>query len=134
MQKLACFLLFLLIAVPLAAQTVRGRVTTEGSPLPGVTITIDTLGLTTVTDASGTYALTLPANRKGSAKISASLQGFQTKSFTIDTSGNVVQDFDLRPSFGQEITVGSRAINAESEKAVPVEVIPRQQIETAQSN
>src|SRR5712691_4440820 len=134
MQKLASVLLLLvLFTIPLAAQTVRGRVTTEGSPLPGVTVSIDEMGLTTVTDAQGQYSITLPANRRGSAKISALLQGFSTRSATIDTSGNVTQDFVLRPSFGQEITVGSRAINAEAEKAVPVDIIPREQIETAPS-
>jgi iron complex outermembrane receptor protein len=134
MQKLRCIaILILLFAVPLAAQTVRGRVTTEGSPLPGVTVAIDELGLTTLTDSSGQYTLTLPANRKGSAKIRASFQGFQSKTATIDTSGNVTQDFELRPSFGQEITVGSRAINAEQEKAVPIDIIPREQIETSPS-
>src|SRR5947207_2411277 len=51
----------------------------------------------------------------------------------IDNSGNVTQDFVMRPSFGQEITVGSRAINAEQEKAVPIDVIPREQIEAAPS-
>jgi len=134
MQKLRCIaILILLFAVPLAAQTVRGRVTTEGSPLPGVTVAIDELGLTTLTDSSGQYTLTLPANRKGSAKIRASFQGFQSKTATVDTSGNVTQDFELRPSFGQEITVGSRAINAEQEKAVPIDIIPREQIETSPS-
>ena len=135
MQKLGCVLLLVLSAVPLAAQTVRGRVTlaNDGSALPGVTVSINELGLTAITDAQGNYALTLPANRRGQAKISASLQGFQTKSAQIDTSGNVTQDFVLRPSFGQEITVGSRAINAEQEKAVPVDIIPREQIERAPS-
>src|SRR5437588_2343615 len=134
MRKLGGFVLLLsLFTVPLVAQTVRGRVTTEGSPLPGVTVSIDEMGLTTLTDADGRYTLTLPANRKGHAKITASFQGFQTKSATVDTSGNVTQDFSLRPSFGQEITVGSRAINAEQEKAVPVDIIPREQIETTPS-
>src|SRR5438132_68924 len=132
MQKLGCVLLFL-VAFPVAAQTVRGRVTTEGSPLPGVTVSIDELGLTTLTDSDGRYSLTLPANRKGSAKIRASFQGFQSRTASIDTSGNVIQDFELRPSFGQEITVGSRAINAEQEKAVPVDIIPREQIERSPS-
>src|SRR5438105_7321118 len=134
MQKPCCVLLFLiLISVPLAAQTVKGRVTTEGSPLPGVTVSIDELKLTTITDADGRYTLNLPSNRKGEARITASLQGFATRSATIDTSGNTTQDFALRPSFGQEITVGSRAINAEQEKAVPVDIIPREQIETSPS-
>ncbi|HEY8134348.1 MAG TPA: TonB-dependent receptor [Thermoanaerobaculia bacterium] len=132
MRKLGCFLL-LLVSVPLAAQTVRGRVTTEGSPLPGVTVSIDEMGLTTITDADGRYSLNLPATRRGQVKITASLQGFSTRSANIDTSGNVTQDFILRPSFGQEITVGSRAINAEQEKAVPVDIIPREQIESTAS-
>jgi iron complex outermembrane recepter protein len=131
--RLVLFLMFL--AFPLAAQTIRGRVTLQGdgSPLPGVTVSIDELGLTTVTDGEGRYALTLPASRRGEVKITASLQGFQSKSVNVDTSGNATHDFVLRPSFGQEITVGSRAINAEAEKAVPVDVIPREQIETAPS-
>src|SRR5438093_1969477 len=118
MPKPGSILLFLcLFTVPVMAQTVRGRVTTEGSPLPGVTVSIDSLGLSTLTDADGRYTLNLPASRHGSVKITASFQGFQTKSAIVDTSGNVEQDFALRPSFGQEITVGSRAINAEQEKA-----------------
>jgi iron complex outermembrane receptor protein len=134
MRKLSCILLFLvLFTIPLSAQTVRGRVTTEGSPLPGVTVSIDELGLTAITDADGHYTLTLPANRRGTVKVTASLQGFTTRSALVDASGNVTQDFVLRPSFGQEITVGSRAINAEAEKAVPVDVISREQIETTPS-
>src|SRR5262249_25385052 len=113
MQKFRCVVLMaFFFAIPLAAQTVRGRVTLQGenTPLPGVTVSIDELGLTTVTDADGKYSLTLPSNRRGEAKVTASLQGFTTRSATIDTSGNAAQDFVLRPSFGQEITVGSRAI------------------------
>lgn len=64
MQKLRCVvLLAVFFALPLAAQTVRGRVSTEGTPLPGVTVSIDELGLTTITNAQGEYSLTLPANR-----------------------------------------------------------------------
>jgi len=115
--RLVLFLMFL--AFPLAAQTIRGRVTLqgEGTPLPGVTVSIDELGLTSITDVDGRYALTLPANRRGQVKITASLQGFQSKSVNVDTSGNETQDFVLRPSFGQEITVGSRAINERSASA-----------------
>ena len=85
MRKLAAVLLFL-ISVPLAAQTIRGRVTTEGSPLPGVTVSIDSLGLSTLTDAQGNYALKVPASHKGAVKVSASFQGFQTRSATVDVS------------------------------------------------
>ncbi|HEY6843895.1 MAG TPA: TonB-dependent receptor plug domain-containing protein, partial [Thermoanaerobaculia bacterium] len=132
MQKLACFLLFL-VSVPLAAQTIRGRVTAEGTPLPGVTVSIDELHLTTVTDAQGNYALKLPTSHRPTLRVSAALQGFQSKSATVTATADATQDFALKPSFGTEITVGSRAINAQAEKAVPVDVIPRQQIESSPS-
>src|SRR5688572_21517202 len=126
----ALFFVLCLVAMPLSAQTVTGRVTlqNDGSALPGVTVTLEPGGLSTVTDADGRYAL--DARRGGEARVSAMLQGFQTRSATVNLSqGAVTQDFALRVSFGQEITVGSRAIGAEQEKAVPVDVIPQEQIE-----
>jgi iron complex outermembrane recepter protein len=121
--------LFLAFAAPLAAQTVTGRVTlqSDGSPLPGVTVSIESLGLTTVTDANGNY--TLSPGRGGEMKVTATLQGFQTRSATVNLGNEAsTHDFVLRPSFGEQITVGSRAIGAEQEKAVPVDVIPQEQI------
>ena len=129
-------LFILFAALPAAAQTIRGKVTLQGdgSALPGVTVSIDELGLTTITDGQGNYALALPASRpRGSVKVTASLSGFQTRSATVDASGNATHDFVLSPSFGQEITVGSRAINAEQEKAVPVDIITHEQIEMTPS-
>jgi iron complex outermembrane receptor protein len=51
----------------------------------------------------------------------------------VSGSGDVTQDFSMRVQFGQEITVGSRAIGAEQEKAVPVDVIPQERIESVAS-
>ena len=125
-------LLLLFFAVPLSAQTIRGRVTlgADGTPLPGVTVSADNLGVSTMTDAEGRYELAVPGGAAGGAvQIMASLQGFQTRTATVDISrGDATRDFSLRVSFGQEITVGSRAIGAESEKAVPVDVITEEQI------
>src|SRR5262245_525119 len=128
-------LLLLAFAVPLSAQTIRGRVVlqSDDSPLPGVTVSVDEWGLTAVTDAEGRYTLNA-AGRSGTAKVTAVLQGFQTRAATVSVGqGEVTQDFAMRPSFGQEITVGSRAIGAEQEKAVPVDIIPQEQIQTAPS-
>lgn len=128
-------LLLVLFAVPLTAQTVRGKVTlqADGSPLPGVTVTIDSLGLTTVTDANGEFSITAP-EPVGEVKVTADLSGFGKKTTTVRLDrGDVTQDFSLRVSFGQEITVGSRAIGAEQEKAVPVDVIQQEQIESTAS-
>lgn len=132
MSKLGRVVFFLsLMAVPLAAHaaTVQGRVTLpDGSALPGVTITVDHQGVTAVTDADGHYSIDVDGSG-GAVRLSASLQGFQTRSDTVDVvRGDATHDFVLQVSFGQEITVGSRAIGAASEKAVPVDVIPLEQI------
>jgi len=138
MQKLVrvLFVLVSLSALSLAAQTatVRGRVTLpDGAALPGVTVTADGSGATAVTDANGDYTLSIPA-APGRVKITASLSGFQDRSATVDLGGGTAtQDFTLPISFGEQITVGSRAIGAEQEKAVPVDVIPLEQIEASPS-
>ena len=128
-----CLVISLLLAMAAAAQQnamVRGRVTIDGSPLPGVTVSIGDLRLSTVTDAEGRYQMAVPADRAGrSVKVSAALQGFQTRTETVTLSaGETTHDFPMRVSFGQEITVGSRAVTAEAEKAVPVDVITHEQI------
>ncbi|HYC90094.1 MAG TPA: TonB-dependent receptor, partial [Thermoanaerobaculia bacterium] len=128
-------LVFLLsfFALPLFAQStvIRGTVALpDGSALPGVTVSAD--GVTAVTDASGRYELTVPV--RGRVRVTAALQGFQTRTADVDTSGgDATHDFTLNVSFGQEITVGSRAIGAEQEKAVPVDVITQEQIDSSPS-
>src|SRR6185436_2347042 len=130
--------LTLLFALPLAAQTViRGRVTLpDGSPLPGVTVSIDDPPITVVTDADGNFMITIPAGSgRGIVDVTAALEGFQSRTASVDVSrGDVTHDFVLRVSFGQQITVGSRAIGAEKEKAVPVVVFPAEHIATAPSS
>ena len=138
MSKLGRFVLFLsLVALPLAAQAavINGQITlaADGAALPGVTVTVDGQGASAVTDADGKYELTVDGVG-GAVRVTAYLQGFQSKTATVDvSSGNATQNFALQVSYGQEITVGSRAIGAESEKAVPVDVIPQEQIASAPS-
>lgn len=137
MRKLLGALFLLLVAAPLSAQTIRGRVTlqNDGSPLPGVTVSAEGFGVSAVTDSDGNYELPVPgASSRGAVRVTAMLQGFQPRTSTVDVSGgDATQNFALRVSFGQEITVGSRAIGAESEKAVPVDVITEEQIEQTPS-
>ena len=138
MRMIRVVLVLSLFTLPLFAQdaTVTGRVTllADGSALPGVTVTAEG-GPTTVTGMDGGYTLTIPGgSSRGSIRVSAALQGFGTRSASVDVSrGSATQDFALRVSFGQEITVGSRAIGAEQEKAVPVDVIPQASIERTPS-
>jgi iron complex outermembrane receptor protein len=137
MSKLGRVFFFLfLFALPLiaGAATVKGRITlNDGSPLPGVTVTVDGQGATAVTDADGSYALTVDGVG-GAVRVTASLEGFQSRTSTVDVSGgDATQNFVLHVSYGQEITVGSRAIGAEAERAVPVDVIPQELIQSAPS-
>lgn len=131
--RLVLVVLSLVIVLPLAAQSavIRGTVTLgDGSALPGVTVSAG--DITAVTDSNGQYEIMVPS--RGIVRLSAMLQGFQTRTVSVDTSGgDATQDFTLAVSFGQEITVGSRAIGAEQEKAVPIDVIPREQIESSPS-
>jgi iron complex outermembrane recepter protein len=124
--------LSLFAAVSISAETIRGRVMlADGSMLPGVTVSAE--GVTAVTDAEGRYELNVPV--RGIVRVTAALQGFQTRTVSVDTSrGDATHDFTLSVSFGQEITVGSRAIGAEQEKAVPVDVITEEQIQSAPSS
>jgi iron complex outermembrane recepter protein len=115
---------------------VRGHVTaSDGSRLPGVTVSIDDLGLSTITDSDGQYRIAVPSGRAGqSVSVTAVLQGFQKRTASVTLGpGDVTHDFSLTVSFGQEITVGSRAVSAEAEKATPVDIISREQIESAPS-
>lgn len=127
-------ILFLAASVLFAqgSTTIKGRVTAaDGAPLPGVTVSIDELHISAVTDADGRYTLTAPANGRP-MKISAVLEGFQRRTGDVQLSGgDVTRDFTMRIAFGQEITVGSRAVGAEQQKAVPVDIIPQEQIESA---
>jgi iron complex outermembrane recepter protein len=134
MKKITGALSFLvLFTLSMAAQTtsIRGRVTLpDGSALPGVTVSAEDFGVSAITDADGQYELSIPAT-SGSIRVTAALQGFQTRTETAGASGTV--DFTLRPSFGEQITVGSRAIGAEQEKAVPVDVIRQEEIQSSPS-
>jgi iron complex outermembrane receptor protein len=140
MKKLGLYAFALVVfTLSLAAQnaSIRGRVTLpDGDPLPGVTVTADDFGVTTVTNSDGIYVMSIPSDRiYGPVKVTVSLAGFQTRSELVNVSagGEAVQNFAIRVSFGEQITVGSRAIGAEQEKAVPVDVIPQEQIEASPS-
>jgi len=140
MRRPASVFAFIVLLVSTAAfaqtgATIHGRVTaaSDGSPIPGVSVSIDDLRLSTVTDADGRYTLAVTQANGQEVKVTVSLEGFQKRTADVRLSGDVTRDFALRPAFGQEITVGSRAVGAEQQKAVPVDVIPREQIETSPS-
>jgi len=122
-------LMVLLLTMEAPLGSIGGRVTTtDGQPLPGATVTA--AGQTVVTDASGHYSIPVLSEPRA-VKVTVSLAGFQTRTELV--MPNATQDFVLRVTFGEQITVGSRAAGAEQEKAVPVDVIPQEQIQSSPS-
>src|SRR5688500_2585048 len=90
MRKLKSIMLMgcLLCMQFLWAQTVvTGRVTDtrDGTPLPGVTVTIKNTNQSTVTAADGTYSITVPAN----GRLIFSYVGYQNVEVSADNAGAV---------------------------------------------
>jgi iron complex outermembrane receptor protein len=137
MRKPLPFAAALLLAAPVlvhAQDTVlTGRVTTrdDGLPLPGATVAVAALNLTALSDAEGSYTLTIPASAAGqTVEVAASAPGLRGQTWKLAVApGAVTHDFALGLSFHEEITVGSRAPGAEDEKAVPVDVFTARDIQ-----
>ncbi len=115
------------------AAVVRGTVITQedGLALPNATVTLPSLGLKTTTDDQGKYTLTVPAGQvKGQlAELRVSFPGVPDKVLHVRlTAGDIEQNVPVGLGFFEEVTVGSRAPGAASEKAVPVDIITREQI------
>ena len=122
-------------AVSLAqGMILTGVVTTrdDGLSLPGATVSINSLKLSATTDATGRFTITLPAGTLTTAtlEVRVASSGLLPKTWSFKpTAGTVVHDFALALTFSEEITVGSRAVGVEGEKAVPVDIITAKQIE-----
>ncbi|OAQ39071.1 hypothetical protein A5893_10370 [Pedobacter psychrophilus] len=106
-KLLQSFFVMLLIATSVLAQdkTVTGTVTdqTDGSPLPGVSVTIVGTKLGTQTDVNGKYSLRAPS---GSTKLIFSFIGYTNKTVTINgTTLNVTLDSDNK-QLSEVVVVG----------------------------
>ena len=80
------------------AATVTGRVTSEGAPVPSVTISIPELGLGTLTNDAGRYTITVPAARVQGQTVAvlARRVGYRPQTVRVAiTAGTVTQDFDI---------------------------------------
>lgn len=78
--------------------TVSGRVTSEGGPLPSVSVFLTGINLGATTGADGRYSFVVPAARLtgGSATLTARRIGYKATSVTITLTGtSITQDFAL---------------------------------------
>src|SRR5687768_3851426 len=130
-------LAIILVSLPLAAQTpasVSGVVTTRADslPVPGATVSLVGSDVTATTDNTGRYTLEIPpaVARAGKIQISVEALGLPAKAYDVELQPNAPTTFDIALSLGFEemVTVGSRAAGAEAQKAVPVDIISREQI------
>ncbi len=133
-----CWVLALIAAAARIASaqqvvTISGSVTTrdDGVAIPGAAVSVVGTGLTTTTGETGKYTLQVPRMAIRNDALQLSVDGLGLPPKIVDVAVNsesVTVDVALTLAFTQEITVGSRVAGAQSEKAVPVDVITHSQI------
>ena len=129
-------LLCLTIGRPASAQdgvAISGVVTTraDGLTVPGATVSLVGLDATATTDAGGRYTLTVPRSIVRDDRVRVKVEAFGMPPTVTDVMVEgpaVTVNIALSLAFTEQVTVGSRAVGAEVEKAVPVDVITREQI------
>ena len=136
MKSVLWLVLCLAVGRPALAQdviSISGTVTTraDGLSVPGAVVSVIGSSASASTDASGRYMLQLPraAVREGRIRVKVDAPGLpSTVSDVVVDSASLTLDVALSPAFTEHVTVGSRAAGADAEKAVPVDVITRDQI------
>ena len=113
--------------------SISGTVTTrpDGAPVPDAVVTVVGADVKATTDANGRYTLEVPRDRLRGERIQVRVDGLGLPSETAEVVVNgttITLDVALTLGFSEHVTVGSRASAAEAEKAVPVDIITREQI------
>jgi iron complex outermembrane receptor protein len=127
-------LLFTATAAAQIPAQVAGVVTTraDGVSVPGAIVTLVGTDVRATTDSEGRYSLEIPPAfaRAGRVQLRIEALGLPAKTYEVELTPNAPTTFDVALSLGfeEQVTVGSRAAGAEAEKAVPVDIITREQI------
>jgi iron complex outermembrane receptor protein len=104
---------------------------TDGLSVPGATVSIVGGRETSTTDANGRYTLSAPRARVRDARLELKVDapGFASKLLIVRITGAAVTaDVALGLGFTEQVTVGSRVAGAAAAKAVPVDILTREQI------
>jgi iron complex outermembrane recepter protein len=127
-----------LLAAPVYGQSstlITGTVTTkaDGLPVPGATVSLVGSNVVATTDSTGKYQLEVPPAfvRAGKVQVKVEGLGLPARIIDVDLAPNAPSttlDVALSLGFEESITVGSRTIGAEAQKAVPVDIISQEQI------
>ena len=116
------------------AVTLSGTITTriDGQPVPGAVVTVVGAlpAVQATADATGRYTISVPRPADGRrVQMRIEAPGLQPKVVDAPANGGAgTLDVALVIGFSEQVTVGSRASGAEVEKAVPVDVLSREQI------
>ena len=100
-------------ALAQAPATISGTVTREdGSPLPGATVAIPSLGLGATTRPDGRYTVLVPANRAQGQTVALSVRaiGYKPETRDVTLSGDQSFDFALAPNplqLGELVVTGA---------------------------
>jgi iron complex outermembrane receptor protein len=135
-QALLCLTLVLAVARAAAAQdliTISGTITTrvDGLPVPGAVVSVVGADVIATSDANGRYTLEPPRSLVRADRIQLKVDALGLSPTVIGVVVNAATltvDVALSLNFTEQVTVGSRAPRAETERAVPVDVITRDQI------
>ena len=126
----AAFLVLLsTLAHAQAPSQLTGVVTTraDGLSVPGATVSLVGTSAKSTTDDAGHYSLEIPPAlaRAGKVQIRVEALGLPPKTYDVELTPNAPTTFNIALSLGfeEQVTVGSRSPGAESEKAVPVDII-----------
>ena len=135
-RSLSWALLVLLTAGAAAAQEVipiTGVITTrdDGLPVPGAHVSVQGTEASATTGADGRYTLQAPRSSSRGGRIQLKVDALGQPARVIDVAADgasLTVDIPLTLQFTEHVTVGSRAVGAEAEKAVPVDIITHEQI------
>jgi iron complex outermembrane recepter protein len=130
------FALFVAIGRAAVAQdviSISGAVTTraDGLSVPGALVSVVGADATATSDASGRYTLQVPRSvvRGDRIQVKVTALGLPPRvTDVVVNAATLTVDVALTLAFTEQVTVGSRAAGAESEKAVPVDVITQERI------
>lgn len=113
--------------------TISGAITTraEGLSVPGAVVSVVGANPTATSDATGRYTLQIPRSAVRGERLQMKVDALGLPPTIVDVTiigSTMTVDVALTLGFAEQVTVGSRAPGAETEKAVPVDVITHDQI------
>jgi iron complex outermembrane receptor protein len=130
-------LLLLLTAGGLASAqeqiTIAGTISTraDGLSVPGAVVSVVGTDTTATSDANGRYTLAAPRTAVKADHLQLKVDALGLRPTIVDVAvggATLTVDVALNLDFSEQVTVGSRAASAEAQKAVPVDIITRDEI------